>query len=72
MESFFHLLKCETVYLQDYKKFELNIKNVGADRGYDTTSIQHGLQTLNPFLVFLIYEVLCFSNRSIANSKSAD
>jgi transposase len=28
------------------EKFELNIKNVGADRGYDTTPIHHGLKTL--------------------------
>ena len=27
-------------------KFELDIKNVGADRGYDTTPIHHGLKTL--------------------------
>lgn len=28
------------------EKFELDIKNVGADRGYDTTPIHHGLKTL--------------------------
>lgn len=28
------------------EKFDLNIKNVGADRGYDTTPIHHGLKTL--------------------------
>jgi transposase len=27
-------------------KFDLDIKNVGADRGYDTTPIHHGLKTL--------------------------
>ena len=27
-------------------KFELDIKSVGADRGYDTTPIHHGLKTL--------------------------
>jgi hypothetical protein len=28
------------------EKFDLDIKNVGADRGYDTTPIHHGLNTL--------------------------
>ena len=28
------------------EKFNLDIKNVGADRGYDTTPIHHGLKTL--------------------------
>jgi transposase len=28
------------------EKFELDVKNVGADRGYDTTPIHHGLKTL--------------------------
>ncbi|UQD53275.1 hypothetical protein C0971_15510 [Bacillus methanolicus] len=28
------------------EKFDLDIKNVGADRGYDTTPIHHGLKTL--------------------------
>ncbi|WP_342042132.1 IS1182 family transposase [Bacillus sp. OTU2372] len=28
------------------EKFDLDIKNVGADRGYDTTPIHHGLRTL--------------------------
>lgn len=27
-------------------KFDLDIKNIGADRGYDTTPIHHGLKTL--------------------------
>jgi transposase len=29
------------------EKFDLDIKSAGADRGYDTTQIHHGLKTLN-------------------------